>query len=77
MNFGSGGYQVGPEINLNTGITQSGDYTLLLAQYNGSGITSPSQPTPMWTLDLNGTIYQHVEGDVTSNEWYNTGYPLW
>lgn len=75
-NAGTGGYEFGPTISHNNSTQVNSDYYVGLAKYNGSGIP----PAQDWQLDLWGTIYQHVVGDLTSNAWYNTGTstsPLW
>ncbi|HTN05950.1 hypothetical protein [Agriterribacter sp.] len=74
---GQGGYAIGPLIQQNNSLQVNSDYIIPLAHFNGSG-TLPSNA--QWSLDLTGTIYQHVVGDISQNAWYNTGTlqsPLW
>jgi len=76
-NPGQGGYEIGPVILTSSSLQVNSDYYVPLAKFNGSG-TLPGSTS--WALDLWGTIYQHVVGDITANEWYNTGTstsPLW
>ncbi|HMR92223.1 MAG TPA: hypothetical protein PKC69_07905 [Chitinophagaceae bacterium] len=74
---GQGTYQLGPTINTNQSVQRNNDYLVPLAQFNGSG-TLPGNAR--WQLNMWGTIYHHIVGDVTSNQWYNAGTssnPLW
>lgn len=76
-NPGQGGYEIGPVIQKNASLQVNSDYYVPLAKFNGSG-ELPWNAS--WALDLWGTIYQHVVGDIPQNEWYNTGTyssPLW
>jgi hypothetical protein len=76
-NFSAPGYfsYLIPQNNiLNFSVTQSGDVQRLIGNVQGSGTFGGNNG---WTAGVNGTIYQHVVGDVQSNEWYNTANPLW
>jgi hypothetical protein len=67
-------YVIPPNAVLTGGATQSGDFQVMVAQANGSGTFGGGSG---WDVELRGTIYQHVVGDSQSNEWFNTGNPLW
>lgn len=68
------GYLIPANTTFTGNVTQSGDVSRMVAQAAGSGTFGSGNG---WSIELSGTIYQHVVGDVQSNEWYNTGYPLW
>ncbi|MDD2798089.1 MAG: hypothetical protein PHV20_05805 [Bacteroidales bacterium] len=56
-------------IPISTGVQTfqySGNQDIILADW----INATSVPiSRYWTFSLNGTVYQHVEGDLQSNEW--------
>ncbi len=56
---------------------QNSNLTLVLVTRSGLTVNSPTYFSIGWSLNVSGTIYQHVQGDLSSNEWYNTAYPLW
>jgi hypothetical protein len=33
--------------------------------------------SPQWSVDVSGSIYQYIIGDLSSNAWNNEAYPLW
>ena len=68
------GYEIPPNVSLTGNVTQSGDISRMIANTVGSGTFGSDSG---WYIDVSGTIYQHVVSDIKSNEWYNTGYPLW
>ncbi len=68
------GYLIPANTTFTDNVTQSGDVSRMVAQAAGSGTFGSGSG---WSIELSGTIYQHVVGDVQSNEWYNTGNPLW
>lgn len=66
---------VTPSTAVNLTFNNSQDrYNIVLA--SGSGPTYYGY-SPAWNIDVSGTIYQYIVGDLTSNAWYNTGNPLW
>jgi hypothetical protein len=67
------GYGIPPNSVFTGTVTQSGDVQRMIAQASGSGTFLNMG----WDVDIRGTIYQHVAGDVQTNEWYNTANPLW
>ncbi len=57
--------------------TQSSNLTLVLGTAGGYTVSSSGYYPIGWTLSVEGSISQNVVGDVPSNAWTNTGYPLW
>jgi hypothetical protein len=67
------GFNVNPVANT----TSNGTYTITMFTFSNLTVSNSGYYPIGWSVNVEGTIYQHVVGDVTSNEWYNTGYPLW
>lgn len=51
---------------------RSSELGVLLYSWSGN-----SKYTPYYEIELSGNIYQHIVGDIQSNEWNLIGYPLW
>jgi hypothetical protein len=56
---------------------QNSQLNLTLGTSSGFTVSNPSYYPIYWSLNVEGSIYQHVVGDSQYNEWYNIGYPLW
>jgi hypothetical protein len=52
--------------------TRNSNLTLVLGGASGYTVAGIG-----WALSVEGSISQHVVGDVASNAWTNTGFPLW
>gem|GEM_PF-6111050 len=54
-------------------LTHTSQLNLLL----GSNAGNTANGNVYWQIDLSGWIYQHIVGDVQSNEWNHQGNPFW
>ncbi len=45
--------------------------------YIGSDYLTYSEVDKSWSVEISGTIFQHVPNDSPSNAYTTTGYPLW
>jgi hypothetical protein len=67
------GFYITPVISTTSNTT----YTITMGSYFGYTVSNSAYYPIGWSINVEGTIYQHVVGDVLSNQWYNTGFPLW
>ncbi|MFL5349108.1 MAG: hypothetical protein ACJ8AT_30275 [Hyalangium sp.] len=56
---------------------RSSDLDVLMGTASSYQYTNTGGGNPYWSVEVSGSIYQHVQGDWPSNAWSNYGYPLW
>ena len=59
--------------NISDTRTQNSDLEIRLGAFSGNTVTGGVY----WEVDLRGSIYQYVLGDLPGNAWNNSGNPLW
>lgn len=70
----TGTYELPQFVNYSGSVTQTGDYSVPLGRYLGSGTKVPGAK---WVINISGSMYHRIVGDADANIYSHSGNPLW